>query len=308
MLVVLTGGTGGAKLIHGLSQVVRAEELTIVCNTADDFILHGLDISPDLDTIMYTLAGISDVGRGWGIQNDTFTVLQQMGNLGADTWFKLGDRDFATHIIRTRLLRDGLTLQQVTECLCKKLDVRATILPVSNDRIKTRVQTSDGEISFQEYFVRHRWQPEVKAVFYSGISDSRPAPGVVEAISAATAVIVCPSNPVTSIGPILGVPGIREALRSAPGRIIAVSPIIGASAVSGPAHKLMAAQGSTASALGVAQSYADFADVLFIDVADENLKDAIEALGITVVTTSILMPSLADKRRLAREVMAVVAK
>ncbi len=307
-LVVLTGGTGGAKLIQGLTGELEAAALTIVCNTADDVILHGLHISPDLDTIMYTLAGMNDGSRGWGIQSDTFNVLEQLDQLGAETWFKLGDKDFATHITRTRLLREGFTLQSVTEFLCGRLNIRAKIHPMSNDRVQTRIQTPIGEVSFQEYFVKERWQLQVNDVFYTGITDSRPAPGILEAISAATAIIICPSNPVTSIGPILGIPGIREALRSRAGRILAVSPIVGECAVSGPAHILMAAKGWTGSALGVAQAYADFLDTLLIDTADVNLKSSIEALDIASVSTSIVMHSLADKRRLAREVIELVTK
>jgi LPPG:FO 2-phospho-L-lactate transferase len=308
MILVLTGGTGGAKLICGLSHELDPADLTIVCNTADDLVLHGLHISPDLDTIMYTLAGMSDADKGWGIQNDTFSVLGQLEKFGAETWFKLGDRDFATHITRSRLLQKGLTLSQVTDRLCRALDTRATIFPMSNDRIETRVRTVHGEISFQEYFVKERWQPEVTGVFYPGIERSRPAPGAIDAIRNAAAIILCPSNPVTSIGPILAVPGIRDALKSATAPIIGVSPLIGNSAVSGPTHKLMEAQACEPSALGVAKGYADLLDIFLIDSRDQTLKEKIECLGMKVVTTSILMDSLSDKRRLAREVMALIAK
>jgi LPPG:FO 2-phospho-L-lactate transferase len=308
MLVLLSGGTGGAKLIHGLSCEVDPTELTIIGNTADDFVLHGLHISPDLDTILYTLAGLSDTAKGWGIQEDTFTVLEQLEKLGTETWFKLGDRDMATHITRTRLLREGLTLSDVTDRLRKKLGVHARIIPMSNDRIETKVVTAAGEISFQEYFVKQRWQPEVKRVFYAGVEESRPAPGVREAIRAATAIIICPSNPATSIGPILALPGVKQTLMEATGPVVGVSPLIGQSAISGPAHRLMAAQGCDPSALGVAESYADLLDKLVIDDADENLRRKIEALGIEVAPTSIVMNTLADKRRLAREVLALLEK
>ena len=308
MIVVLTGGTGGAKLIEGLSHAIDAAQLTVVCNTADDFILHGLNISPDLDTIMYTLAGMSDRAKGWGIQNDSFTVLTQLEKLGAETWFKLGDRDIATHITRTRLLHAGLKLSDVTDQLRNSLGIKTRIVPMSDETIATRVKTREGEISFQEYFVKQGWQAEVKNVFYAGVEKSRPAPGVLAAIQSAAGIIICPSNPVTSIGPILAVPGIRDALKRVSVSIVGVSPIIGESAISGPAHKLMAAQGMEASALDVAQGYADFVDQFVIDNADEPLTKKLETLGIGVVKTSIRMKTLADKQALARQVLALVDK
>jgi LPPG:FO 2-phospho-L-lactate transferase len=308
MLVILTGGTGGAKLIEGLSHEIDPAQLTVVCNTADDFVLHGLNISPDLDTIMYTLAGMSDSAKGWGIQDDTFAVLTQLGKLGSETWFKLGDRDIATHITRTRLLRAGFKLSDVTDRLRNSLGIKTRILPMSDDTIATRVETPEGEISFQEYFVKQGWRAEVKRVFYAGVEKSRPAPGVLEAIDAAAGIIICPSNPVTSIGPILAVAGIRDALKQANVSIVGVSPMIGESAISGPAHKLMTAQAMEPSALGAAQGYADFIDQLVIDNEDEALTKKLEALGIGVVKTSIRMQTLADKQALARQVLALVDK
>jgi LPPG:FO 2-phospho-L-lactate transferase len=308
MLVVLSGGTGGAKLIQGISEEVDPAELTIICNTADDFVLHGLHISPDLDTIMYTLAGVADGSKGWGIQDDTFTTLAQLKKLGAETWFQLGDQDLATHIMRTRLLREGLPLSKITARLNTCLGVKATILPMTDDAVETRVKTSQGEISFQEYFVKQRWQPEVKEIFYAGVQSSNPSPGVIEAIGRARRIIICPSNPVTSIGPILAVPGIRNAIKTANASVIGVSPIIGDSAISGPAHKLMVAQGHEASALGVAQTYADLLDSFLIDKADEKLCGKIQRSGIKTSATSIRMESHAEKRRLAREVLALADK
>jgi LPPG:FO 2-phospho-L-lactate transferase len=308
MLVALTGGTGGAKLIEGLSHEVDSAELTIVCNTADDFVLHGLNISPDLDTIMYTLAGMSDSAKGWGIQDDTFRVLAQLEKLGAEAWFKLGDRDIATHILRTHLLRAGFKLSDVTERLRNNLGIKARILPMSNDEVETRIETLEGEISFQEYFVKQRWQPEVKRVFYAGVEKSGSAPGVLEAICDAAKIVICPSNPVTSIGPILAIPGVRDSLRRATARVVGVSPMIGESAISGPAHKLMAAQVIDPSTLGVAKAYADFLDQLVIDREDEKLRGKIESLGIKVAATSVIMKSVDDKRRLAREVLALFEK
>ncbi len=308
MLVVLTGGTGGAKLIEGLSYEIDPAQLTIICNTADDFILHGLNISPDLDTIMYTLAGLSDGEKGWGIQNDTFTVLAQLEKFGGEAWFKLGDKDIATHITRTRLLRAGLKLSDVTARLANDLGIKARLLPMSNDAIETRVETPDGEISFQEYFVKQRWQPEVKKIFYAGVESSRAAPGVLETIRGAAAIIICPSNPITSIGPILAVPGVRDALNEVTVPVVGVSPIMGETAISGPAHKLMAAHGVEPSALGAAKSYSDFLDRFVVDREDENLRGKLETLGIKVAATSIRMNSLADKKRLARQVLALIEK
>jgi LPPG:FO 2-phospho-L-lactate transferase len=306
MMTVLTGGTGGAKLIEGLILEIDPDGLVIVCNTADDSVLHGLYISPDTDTIMYTLAGLSDDRQGWGIRGDTFTVLEQLENYGCSTWFKLGDRDLATHILRTKLMRQGLSLAQATETLCRSLGVATKVIPMSDDRVETRIATADGDISFQEYFVKQKWHPEVRRVSYSGVATSRPAPGVLHAIREASAVIICPSNPVTSIGPILAVPGVRAALRETAAPVVAVSPMIGDTAISGPAHKLMAAQGFEASAYGIARGYADFLGAFVVDYADSDLKPRIAALGLSVHVTSIRMASVAEKRRLAREVLALV--
>ena len=308
MIVVLSGGTGGAKLIQGFAHEIDPAELTIICNTADDFVLYGLNISPDIDTVMYTLAGLSDDAKGWGIRGDTFTALGQFEKYGAETWFKLGDKDLATHITRTKLMREGLTLSQVTDNLRRSLGVRATLLPMSDDSIETRVETANGEISFQEYFVKERWQPDVKKVFYASVEKSRPAPGVIEAIHKAGGIILCPSNPVTSLGPILAVPGIRAAITATSAPVIGVSPLIGASAIAGPAHKLMAAMGLEASPFGVAKGCADLLDQFVIHTEDAKSRDEIEALGIKSVVTSIRMDDLADKRRLAREVLALVEK
>ncbi|HWO43271.1 MAG TPA: 2-phospho-L-lactate transferase [Candidatus Eisenbacteria bacterium] len=305
MITVLTGGTGGAKLIVGLAREVNPSDLTIICNTADDFVLHGLHISPDIDTIMYQLAGLGDEEKGWGIRGDTFAALGQLALYGAETWFKLGDRDLATHLWRTESLRRGNRLSSVTRELCAALGVEARILPMSDEPVETRVETTEGEISFQDYFVRLGWRPEVKRVYYARIEAARPAAGVVEAIENAAAVIVSPSNPVTSIGPILAVPGVGESLKRTSARVIGVSPIIGKTAISGPAHSLMSAMELEPSALGVARCYHDFLDRLVIDCDDSSLKADIERLGIQVSATAIRMNSLPDKRRLAREVLAL---
>jgi LPPG:FO 2-phospho-L-lactate transferase len=306
MWVVLTGGTGGAKLIQGLSWEFDPAQLTIICNTADDFFLHGLSISPDIDTVMYNLAGLSDDARGWGVRGDTFAALRQLEKYGCEAWFQLGDQDLATHITRTKLLREGRKLSEVTDWLCAALQVTAKILPMTDDRVETRVETARGEISFQDYFVKQRWQPEVKRVSYAGIESCRPAARVIDSIQRATGVIICPSNPVTSIGPILAVPGIREALQATPAPVIGVSPIIGKAAISGPAHELMKAMGSEASAAAVAECYADLLDNFVIDHEDAESKKRIERSGIRVTTSAIRMATVVDKRRLAREVVALI--
>jgi len=308
MIAVLTGGTGGAKLIEGLAAEIDAAQLTIICNTGDDAIFHGLHVSPDIDTIAYTLAGVIDSAKGWGIKEDTFHALDQLRRLGADAWFNLGDKDLATHITRTQWLKEGLKLSEITDRLRRALGVRSMLLPMSDDRIETRVGTAQREISFQEYFVKEHYAREVSAVRFAGAGESCPAPGVLEAIHRAEAILICPSNPITSIGPILAVPKIHAAMTESAAPIIAVSPIIGAAAVSGPAHKLMKAAGFAPSAFGVAQCYADFLDILLIAEEDRRQDAAIEGMNINAIATDIRMPSLAEKRRLARQLLALVKK
>ena len=303
MLVLLTGGTGGAKLVLGFHEETAPEDLVVVCNTADDSVVHGLHVSPDVDTIVYTLAGLIDPAKGWGIRDDTFTVLDQLQRLGNESWFRLGDRDIATHVTRTRLLAEGQPLSRVTAALCRALAVRSTVLPMSDQRVETRLSTSVGDLSFQEYFVKARWQPEVQTLRYRGMERCLPAPGVLDAIGNAAMVVVCPSNPATSIGPILAVPGVRQALRETSARVVAVSPMVQGRSFSGPAHKLMATLGVEASVTGLAGAYRDFVDVLVIDAEDQDLQPAIEKLGVEVWATSIRMDTLDDKKRLARDLL-----
>ena len=303
--MLLTGGTGGAKLVLGFHEETAAEALVVVCNTGDDSLVHGLHVSPDVDTIIYTLAGVIDPAKGWGVRDDTFTVLDQLRRLGNETWFRLGDRDIATHLTRTRLLSEGQPLSRVTAALCRALGVRSAVLPMTDQRVETRLATPEGEISFQEYFVKARWQPEVLSLRYQGIEESRPAPGMLEAIGGGAMVVVCPSNPATSIGPILAVPGVRRALRETPARVVAVSPMVQGRSFSGPAHKLMATLGVEASVTGLAEVYRDFVDALVIDTEDRHLAPAIERLDVDVRVTSIRMDTLEDKKRLARELFAI---
>ncbi len=304
--MLLTGGTGGAKLVLGFHEEAAPEDLVVVCNTADDSVVHGLHVSPDVDTIVYTLAGLIDPAKGWGIQGDTFTVLDQLRRLGNETWFRLGDRDIATHLTRTRLLAEGQPLSRVTAALCAEFGVRSTVLPMSDQRVETRLSTSEGELSFQEYFVKARWQPEVLSLRYLGSEDCRASPGLLDAIREAAMVVVCPSNPVTSIAPILAVPGVREALRETSARVAAVSPMVQGRSFSGPAHRLMATLGVEASSAGLASAYHDFVDVLVIDQGDRKLRPAIERLGVGVRVASIRMDTLDDKKRLARELLRLV--
>jgi len=301
MIAVLTGGTGGAKFVQGLAAVVPASELSVIVNTGDDLIWWGLHVSPDLDSITYALAGMLSRERGWGVEGDTFHCLAAMRRMGQPAWFQLGDRDLATHLRRTELLSADRTLSEVTTEIGRTLDIKARILPMSDDRVETRVLTIDGEISFQEYFVRERYQVAVRGVRFEGAERSRPAPGVLAAIAQAEAIVIAPSNPVTSIGPILAVPGIREALNQTAAPVAAISPIIGGAAVSGPAGELMQTQGLAVSIAGVARCYADFLDLLVADQRDSAPGPRIE--GIAVRYTSTLMKSEADKTSLARSVL-----
>src|SRR5581483_892956 len=254
MICVLSGGTGGAKFVDGLRQVMPAEEITLVVNTGDDLMWWGLYVSPDIDSITYVLSGMLSRERGWGVKGDTFLCLQAMGQLSEPTWFHTGDRDLAMHLLRSRLIAEGKTLSETTEIIARKLAVKARIIPMSNSRVETRVDTPIGELSFEEYFVQRWYQDPVKAVKFAGASDAEPSPGVIDAIVSADAVLVAPSNPVTSIGPILAVPGIRDALTRAKGKIAAISPIVGNAPVAGPAGILMQAQGLPCSVAGVAQA------------------------------------------------------
>jgi LPPG:FO 2-phospho-L-lactate transferase len=304
MICVLSGGTGGAKFVDGLRQVMPAEEITLVVNTGDDLLWWGLYVSPDIDSITYVLSGMLSRERGWGVKGDTFLCLQAMGQLGEPTWFHTGDRDLAMHLLRSRLLAEGKTLSEATAIISQKLGVKARVLPMTNSRVETRVDTPIGELSFEEYFVQRWYQDPVKSVRFAGASDAEPAPGVIDAITNADAVLIAPSNPVTSIGPILAVPGIHDALLRARGKIVAVSPIVGSAPVAGPAGILMEAQGLPCSITGVAQAYADFLDILICDTRDTRAAEALRETGVRVQCTQTIMRSAEDKARLARETLS----
>ncbi len=307
MIVVLTGGTGGAKFVDGLRQVVSAKELTIIVNTGDDLEWWGLYVSPDLDSITYVLAGLLSKERGWGVKGDTFFCLQAMEELDQPIWFQVGDRDLAVHLLRSKLLREGKTLAQATAEIAAKLGVQAHILPMSNSRVETRVDTPIGELSFEEYFVQRWYQDPVNSVRFAGAAEAQPAPGVVEAILSASAVVIAPSNPVTSIGPILAVPGITDALRSTRAPVVAVSPIVGGAAVSGPAGILMAAQKLPVSIAGVAQAYRQFLDFLVVDHRDSQAAEELRASGLRVYCAQTIMRSADEKAGLARAVLSAIS-
>jgi LPPG:FO 2-phospho-L-lactate transferase len=306
MITVLTGGTGGAKFVDGLQQVIAPEELTLIVNTGDDLLWWGLYVSPDIDSITYVLSGMLSKERGWGVKGDTFFCMQHMGQLGQPIWFHAGDRDLAVHILRSKLLAEGKTLSEVTAEIAYKLGVKARILPMSNSRVETRVLTPLGELSFEEYFVQRWYQDPVESVRFAGAADAESAPGVIDAIVNADLVLLAPSNPITSIGPILAVPGVREALHKTKGRIAAVSPIVAGEAVAGPAGILMAAQGLPVSVAGVAQAYHDFLDMLIIDVRDAEAADELRKSGLRVHVAKTVMRTSEDKADLATAVLTAV--
>ena len=304
-MLALAGGVGGAKLVWGLAQVLEPEQLTVAVNTGDDDYFHGLHIAPDLDTMLYTLAGLSNRETGWGIAGDTFHGLAMLGRYGAETWFNLGDRDLATHIRRTQLLREGATLSEVTVEFCEHLGVRQQIVPMSDDPVRTFLTTAAGELTMQEYFVRERSQPAVSGVRYQGADDAKPSAGFAAALAAAEVVVLCPSNPLLSLGPMLAVPGVREQLAAVSGKRwrAAVSPIVGGAAVSGPAARLMDGLGYAATALGVARLYRGLCDYFLMDEGDAALAPAIAELGMRAVSAPIIMETEGDKRDLARFIL-----
>ena len=303
MITALAGGVGAAKFLTGLTKLVKQENLTVIVNTGDDIELYGLHISPDIDIVSYTLAGIVDEEKGWGIRGDTFRCLDAIKNLSGEAWFNLGDVDLATHMFRTDLLMKGLKLSEVTASIAKALGLKVRILPMTDDKFETRILTREGLIHFEEYFVKNSCRDEVLGVEFVGAEAAVPADGVVVSILDSELVVVCPSNPVVSIGTILSVRGIREALRETDAHRVAVSPIVAGAPVKGPADKLLRSLGLEVSAFSVAKLYADFLDVFVIDAADASERSRIEALGIEVKVTNTLMRSLDDKVSLAKQVL-----
>ena len=302
LVVALAGGVGAAKLLRGFVQVVPFDDLLIVGNTGDDFELYGLHISPDLDIVMYTLAGIVDEAKGYGVAGDTFHCLDMLKRLGFETWFGLGDRDLAVHVVRTELLGTGMTLSQTTAELCRMLHVKARLVPMSDDPVRTKVLTGQLRLDFQEYFVKRRAEDVVSGVIYDGCEKAKTAPGILEAIERAERIVICPSNPLLSVSPMLSIPGFTDGLRRSNARVVGVSPIVGGKALKGPADKIMASLGLEPSACGVAKFYEDFLDHLIIDNADEQHRSRIESLGVKVTVTDTIMKSVEDSVRLAKVV------
>jgi LPPG:FO 2-phospho-L-lactate transferase len=307
VIVALAGGVGGAKMAQGLQAALPPDDLTVVVNTADDFELYGLWISPDLDTVMYTLAGIADPVNGWGVEGDTRHTLDAIARYGQQPWFLLGDQDFATHILRTERLRAGTSLSAVTTDLCGALGIRSRIVPMTDDRVATLVDTPAGRLEFQDYFVGRRQTDDVLGVTFAGIERATAHPDALIAIREASAVVIAPSNPIVSVAPILATPGMRDALAETPAPIVAVSPIVGGRALKGPAAQMLTTLGHEVSALGVARLYAGLIDGLVIDEVDRQLAPAIELAGPRVLVTATVMGGEADRRRLATEVLDFAA-
>jgi LPPG:FO 2-phospho-L-lactate transferase len=302
-VLALAGGVGGAKLALGLSRVLAPERLTVVVNTGDDEEFYGLHVSPDLDTVMYTLAGLANPETGWGLRDETFTALEAYERLGGDAWFGLGDRDLGTHLRRTELLRVGWPLSAITAELCRRLGVQCAVAPMTDERVRTIASTDEGELAFQEYFVHRRCEPVVLGLRFDGIGRARPSSTLDRALNEAALLVVCPSNPFVSIGPILAIPGVRDRIAGFDGTRAVVSPIIAGEAVKGPAAKMLAELGEQASAPAVARHYQGLCDIFVLDDLDASLAPEITALGMRPLVTRTLMLSDQDKTDLARRIL-----
>jgi len=311
MLTALAGGVGAARFLRGLVEVVPPEQVTAVVNTGDDDVFHGLHVSPDLDSVTYTLADAHNAETGWGLAGETFHAIDALDRYGSPTWFRLGDRDLATHLFRTERLRAGARLSAVTAEIAAAWGIRTRLLPMSDDRVATRITaemaTGTEELAMQDWFVRHRAEPPVVAVRFEGAEQAEPGPGVLHALESAETILVCPSNPVISIGPILAVPGVRDVLVARRDRVVGVSPIIGGRPVRGPADRLMGPLGIEVSCVGVARAYRDFCSALVIDVADAAHAPEVEALGVRAVVADTLMRDARVAAALARETLTAVA-
>jgi LPPG:FO 2-phospho-L-lactate transferase len=302
-VVVLVGGVGGAKLAVGLARLLPPESLTIIANTADDFAHLGLHVSPDLDTVMYSLAGLANPVTGWGVAGDTFLAMEMVARYGGPVWFRLGDLDLGTNLVRTTMLRDGRTLTEVTRHLCGSLGVAHRLVPMTDDPVRTCLDTEQGELAFQEYFVRERWQPVVRGIRFVGAAEAQPSPEVTTALQDATLVLFAPSNPFLSLDPILAVPGIRERIQSSDAPCVAVSPIVGGKAIKGPAAKLMAELGLEVSPRGIAEHYHGLLDGLVLDVVDQGCCAEVERIGIRPAIMRTLMETVSDKVTLADAIL-----
>ena len=312
MLVALAGGVGAARFLAGLVRAVPPEEVVAIVNTGDDDEFHGLHVSPDLDSVTYTLAGAANPVQGWGLEGETFATLDALARYDVPTWFRLGDKDLATHLFRTQRLRAGATLSQVTTEITRAWGLGLRLVPMSDDRVRTRITVRRDdhrteELAMQEWFVGERAESPVVAVHFEGAAEARPAPGVLEALRTADAIVMCPSNPVISIGPILAVPGVRDALIARRERVIAISPIVGGAPVKGPADRLMAPLGIAVSCVGIATAYADICGALVIDEVDAGLAADVEATGVRPIVTDTMMRSTEIATELARCTLAAVA-
>jgi len=307
MITVLAGGVGAARLLAGLVQVVEPERLTAIVNTGDDLVLHGLEISPDLDTVTYTLAGAIDPDRGWGLPGETWQAMATLGRYGGEAWFNLGDRDLGTHLYRTARRHEGASLTEVTAEIAAAWDLGLRLLPMTDDPVRTMVTVEDeGEIGFQQYFVGRQHAVTVEAVRFDGVDSAAPAPGVLDALAEAEIVVIAPSNPIVSIGPVLAVPGLRPAVEKRRDQVVAVSPIIAGAALKGPADAMLAALGHESSAVGIARIYAEVAGTLVIDEADADLADAVEAEGVRCVVAPTIMSTPDRAAALGRTVLDAV--
>ena len=302
-IVALAGGVGGAKLVYGLAQLTPPEQLTVIVNTGDDFEHLGLHISPDLDTMMYTLAGLANPATGWGIDDESWNMMAALARYGGPTWFQLGDRDLATHLLRTQWLREGYPYNWITQELSRRLGVRSTILPMSQEPVRTMIQTESGELAFQEYFVRQRYQPVVKGIRFAGIETAQPSREVTSAIRDADIIIFCPSNPLVSLDPILALPSLRRIIAASRMPKIGVSPIVGGAALKGPAAKMMGELGLEVSPAGIARYFADVLTGFVLDHVDEAHQDAITNLGLRTLVTGVVMLNATDRVKLAGEVL-----
>jgi LPPG:FO 2-phospho-L-lactate transferase len=307
-ITALAGGVGASKLLLGLYEVMDPTLLTIIVNTGDDIVLHGLKISPDLDIVTYTLAGVVDSQKGWGLRSETFHALKHLAAYGRPNWFNLGDRDLATHIHRTAMLGEGKTLSQAADSIRAALSVKSRILPMSDDPVPTMIDSTEGPLHFQEYLVKRRTEPVVQGIRFAGVESAHPAPGVLEAIRDADRILICPSNPLISIGPILAVPQIRDQLRAHKEKVFAVCPIVGGKSLKGPSDKMLAQLGHDPTALGVAKLYADFTGTFMIDPADKSQASKIAALSMKVAILPTVMKTLTHKRKLARALLGAAVR
>jgi LPPG:FO 2-phospho-L-lactate transferase len=303
-VIALAGGVGGAKLAHGLAQAMPPGDLTVIVNTADDFNHLGLRICPDLDTVMYTLAGLADRETGWGRADESWHCLATLSQLGGPTWFRLGDRDLGLHLLRTAMLAEGSPLSEVVRHISRRLGIEPTVLPMSDDQVATQIETADGWLDFQDYFVARSCEPAITGIRFHGGQNAGPGPGVMEAITAAEVIILCPSNPWVSIDPILTLTGLRPALRRKP--VVVVSPIVDGRAIKGPAAKMFRELGIEPSVQAVAEHYRDLEPMMVIDRADEGQRASLRASGFRAWATETVMYTVEDRRRLASELLAQV--